>query len=346
MTDPKNHDAPWIDAHLDLTYVALDRAPNAPDLSAEPDRAKASVSWNSLARGRVRACLGTIFTAFGEPDDPCGYVDHDDLEGAHRAGMRQLELYETWERAGLIRIARSITDVDAALAGEGPPAVVLLMECADPIRRPDEAASWVERGVSMVGLSWSAGSRYSGGNGRAGGLTTAGRELVAALDEAGAAHDVSHLADQSVDDLLACARGPIASTHSNARSVHGTGRVATRNLSADHAVEIAARGGVAGINLFTRFLTDRDEAEVADVVAHANSLAEAFGRERIGLGSDLDGGFGPDLMPSGIDGPEDLDRLLAALEDGGWSKDERAGFRCGAWRSFLGRIPRLSPANG
>jgi len=345
MTNQTHHVDPWIDAHLDLTYVALDRAPDAPDLSVEPDRSKASVSWNSLARGRVRACLGTIFTAFGEPEDPCGYLDHDDLEGAHRAGMRQLELYESWERAGLIRIARSITDVDRALAGEGPPAVALLMECADPIRGPEEAELWVERGVAMVGLSWSAGSRYSGGNGRAGGLTPAGRELVAALDEAGAAHDVSHLADDSVDDLLECARGPIASTHSNARSIHGTGRVSTRNLSADHAREIAARGGVAGINLFTRFLTDRDDADIADVLAHANSLAEAFGRERIGLGSDLDGGFGPDRLPRGIDGPEDLDRLLGALEDGGWSTGERAAFRCGAWHSFLARIPRLRPAD-
>ena len=342
MTDEATRSDPWIDAHLDLTYVALDRAADAPDLSVEPDRSRACVSWRSLAAGRVRACLGTIFTAFGEPEDPCGYVDHEDREGAHRAGMRQLELYEDWDRAGLIRIARSIDDVDTALAGEGPPAVVLLMECADPIRTPDEASHWVDRGVAMVGLSWSAGSRYSGGNGRAGGLTAEGRELVAALDEAGAAHDVSHLADESVDDLLDCARGPIASTHSNARCVHGAGRVATRNLAADHAREIAARGGVAGINLFARFLSAEENATMQDVLAHADSLADAFGRDRIGLGSDLDGGFGPDLLPEGIDGPEQLDRILDALADGGWSTTERAAFRCDAWRSFLAGIPRLS----
>ena len=90
MTDEALRSDPWIDAHLDLTYIALDRASQAPDLSVEPDRSRACVSWRSLAEGRVRACLGTIFTAFGEPEDPCGYVDHEDREGAHRAGMRQL----------------------------------------------------------------------------------------------------------------------------------------------------------------------------------------------------------------------------------------------------------------
>jgi membrane dipeptidase len=342
MNPPNTAESSWLDAHLDLAYIALDRDQNAPDLTIEPDPKTGCVSWQALQRGGVRACCGTIFTEMGEPDHPCGYGDHEDREGAHRAGLRQLELYEAWERQGHLRIVRSCKDLDQAFQGSGPPAVVLLMECADPIRSPEEAEWWVKRGVSMVGLSWGEGSRYSGGNARAGGLTTEGRELVSALDDAGVAHDVSHLADQSVEDLLSLARGPIGSSHSNARSLLPESRFASRHLAIDHAREIAARGGVAGINLFTRFLVEERRAGIDDVLAHIDALAAAFGRTGLGLGTDMDGGFSPQSLPIRLEGPDQLAPLDQALDSAGWSDDERRSFRSGAWRDFVARIPRLN----
>ena len=342
MTAPDTTKTTWLDAHLDLAYIALDRARNAPDLGIEPDPTRGCVSWKALQRGGVRGCFGTIFTEMGDPDHPCGYGDHEDRDGAHRAGLRQLELYEDWERQGHLRIVRHAEDLERAFTESGPLAVVLLMECADPIRSPQEAEWWAERGVSMVGLSWGEGSRYSGGNARAGGLTEEGRELVAALDDAGLAHDVSHLADQSVEDLLGLARGPIASSHSNARSLLPGSRSLRRHLDTDHAREIAARNGVAGINLFTRFLVEDRRAEIGDVLAHVNALAAVFGRHRLGLGTDMDGGFGPTALPVGLEGPDQLDTLDQALGSAGWNDDERRSFGSGAWRDFVSRIPRLN----
>lgn len=333
---------PWLDAHLDLAYVAYERSTRTPSLLREPERSVGSLSWRALKDGRVRLCLGTIFTAVGEPEEPCGYKDHDDREGAHLAGVRQLELYEEWEREGHMRIVRSQRDLDASFNEEGPLGVVLLMECADPIRSPDEASWWVDRGISMVGLSWAHGSRYSGGNARAGALNAEGRELVHALDEAGAAHDVSHLSDASVDDLLSCARGPIASSHSNARALLAEDDLAPRHLDSDHATEIAARGGVAGINLFSRFLVEDGRAGVNDVVEHAEELAKSFTRMRIGLGSDIDGGFTPKQLPRDMEGPDRLDPLADALAAAGWSPREVASFQCDAWRGFLAGIPCLA----
>ena len=333
---------PWLDAHLDLACMALERDPDAPSLVAEADPTRAAITLPSLARGSVRCCLGTIFTAAHEPDDPCGYGDHEDRDGAHRAGLRQLELYEAWERSGLIRIVRGAGELEACLeAPDGPPGVVLLMECADPIRTPDELPDWVARGVRMVGLSWGHGSRYSGGNQRAGGLTPEGRDLVVALDEAGVAHDASHLSDESLDDLLALSVGPIASTHSNARRLLPDGPRAMRHLRPEHARAIAARGGVAGINLYGRFLAEGRRATLADVVEHACVLAEDFGRDGIGLGSDADGGFTPADLPVEVQSPEHYPRILEGLAGAGWTSEERASFRGGAWRSFLCSIPAM-----
>ena len=333
----------WLDGHLDLAYMALDRHPDTLSLHAEEDPRTAAITLPSLSRGGVRCCLATIFTAAFEPDDPCGYADHEDREGAHRAGMRQLELYERWEREGMVRIIRNRDALEACMQAEdGPLGIVLLMECADPIRSPEEVALWAARGVRMVGLSWAHGSRYSGGNQRAGGLTSEGHELIRALDESGIAHDVSHLSDASLDDLLEHARGPIASSHSNARQLLPEGPGEIRHLRRDHAEAIAKRGGIAGINLYGRFLTRRDRAQLQDVIDHIHALSEAFGRERIGLGSDADGGFTPAELPRELERPEDYPRICGALADEGWTEAELESLRNGAWQRFLRGIPAMA----
>ena len=333
----------WLDGHLDLAYMALDRHPDTRTLSAEEDPTQAAITLPSLARGGVRCCLATIFTAAHEPEDPCGYGDHEDRDGAHRAGMRQLELYERWENEGLVRIIRNRDALEAAMqVDDGPLGIVLLMECADPIRSPEEVPLWAARGVRMVGLSWAHGSRYSGGNQRAGGLTPEGRELVRALDDSGIAHDASHLSDESLEDLLEEARGPIASSHSNARDLLPEGAGAIRHLRRDHAEAIAKRGGIAGINLYGRFLVRSGRARIQDVVDHIHCLAESFGRERMGLGSDADGGFTPEDLPRSLERPEDYSGLCQALAEDGWTADELESFRSGAWRRFLAGISAMN----
>lgn len=331
----------WIDGHLDLATIAFDRNAHAPCLTTTPKPHEGAVSFASLQAGQVRACFATIYTAFGAPEQPYGYRDHNDLDGAHAAGVRQLELYEAWEQEGLVRIVRTMSDLEQTIAGEGPLAIVILMECADPIRSAAEVPWWIERGVRMIGLSWSHGSRYSGGNARDGGLTDAGRDVVAAIDDAGGAHDASHLSDAALDDLLATAKGPIASSHSNSRVLLPTSRFQTRHLRREHAEEIAKRGGVAGVNLYGKFLAEGRRAHIDDVVAHANALAESFGKRHVALGSDMDGGFGVEDLPEHLEGPNHLHALDQALADAGWSEDERTAFRTDAWHQFLTTIPAL-----
>lgn len=329
--EPSNsHKANWLDGHLDLAYIALERTGDAQGMRcAVPDQA-GCVSFESLRAAGVRACFGTIFTECGAPDESYGYRDHDDRAGAHAAGLRQLALYESWERAGEIQLVRKPEQLDHAFDNNNAPlAVVLLMECADPISSPADVAFWHARGLRIVGMSWGHGSRYAGGNAREGGLTGEGRELVAALDDAGIAHDVSHLSDESVEDLLECARGPIAATHSNARQLFT--RSSPRHLHPDHAREIARRGGVVGINLYTRFLATDRRATIGDVIAHIEAHVEIFGPNHVGLGSDADGGFGPRDLPEHLDHPTKFHNLSAALPH----TIDAKSFQSNAWRTWL-----------
>ena len=331
----------WLDAHLDLAYLDL----HGPSVEGElPDPAARGVSLPALARGNVRIFLGTIFTELGAEaaGTPWGYRDSLDAEGAHAAGVRQLERYEALERAGRIRIVRSADDLDASAAAtaSAPPGVVLLMECADPIRTPDEVGWWHSRGVRAVGLAWGYGSRYAGGNASHGPLTGMGRDCVAALDACGILHDASHLSDEAFDGLCAATDARIVATHSNVRRL---AKDVQRHLTDAQIREIAARDGCVGLNLYGRFLADGRTATLDDAVRHVEHVASVAGRGRTGLGSDFDGGFAPGDCAAGCGRPEELPALADALARAGWDAADLAGFMHANWlRTLRAALSRSS----
>lgn len=326
---PSPRGRPWIDGHLDLAWIGL----AGHDLDDPAEGERRSVSWPDLAAGGVGAMFATIFTEMdGDPGDPASYPAGD-AEAATRAGERQLDWYRRQADAGKIRLVDR-AGIATADETEGPIATLLLMECADPIRDPGDAARWVEAGVAMVGLSWGRGSRYAGGNARPGGLTTEGRELVAALAELGVAFDLSHLSREAFDDLLAQTAAPICATHSNAASLVGDD---PRHLTDAQFEAIRDRDGMVGLNLFGRFL-HRDHptrpATIEDALDHLEHAAAIVGRERVGLGSDADGGFPASDLPVGLRRLRDLESLATGLADRGWSPEEIDGVRGDNWRTW------------
>ena len=305
----------WVDAHLDIAYLAVNgrdmRAPVAAD-------APHALTLPALRDADVRVAFGTIFTELG--GDPAkeraAYRDSDDLDGAHRVGLMQLEWYEAMERAGEIDIIRTRADLARAISGAGGrTGIVLLMECADPIRSPDEVAWWHARGLRVVGMSWGHGSRYAGGNARAGGITPLGRRFVEALDAHAILHDASHLSRAAFDDLLALSPRTVIASHSNAQSLL---RESERHLTDAQIAALRARGGWIGLNLYGRFLAHERRATMHDCVAQTMHVASIAGFDRVGLGSDLDGGFGRAELPEEIQSPGDYALLLEALDRAGF----------------------------
>lgn len=313
----------WLDAHLDLAHLAAEGR----DLDQpSPPGTDRCVTWPELAEAPILACLGTIFV---DPIDPASQPRGE--EAAAEAGRRQLEWYEAQERRGRIRIVRDRSDL-AADDRDPRVRVVLLMEGAEPIRDPAEASWWFGRGLRAVGLAWARGSRHAGGNATGGGLTPLGRELVAALDELGILHDASHLSEEAFEDLLAATPRRIVASHSNLRRLV---RPEARHLSDAQVAAIAARDGAIGLNLYGRFLCDGRRARLDDCLAHLEAISAIAGRERVGLGSDLDGGFSTRDLPEDLDHPRLLWRLDAALASRGWSEADREGFRHANWRRVL-----------
>ena len=304
----------WIDGHLDLAYLALNGRDMCAPVAAD---APFALTLPALREGGVRVALGTIFTECGgnSETEAVAYRDSDDLEGAHRVGAAQLEWYHEMERRGEIAIVRTRDDLARALAGDGPLGIVILMECADPIRSPDEVSWWRERGLRVVGMSWGNGSRYSGGNARAGGITPIGRRMIEALDACGVLHDASHLSREAFDDLFTLSSARVIASHSNAQSLLAPSE---RHLTDEQMRAIAARDGWIGLNLYGRFLAHDRRATLNDCVAHSMHTARLVGAHRVGLGSDLDGGFGREQLPLEIQSPREYAALLEGLESAGF----------------------------
>jgi len=154
-------------------------------------------------------------------------------------------------------------------------------------------------GVRMLTLTWNGPNELGSGHDTREGLTTFGREAVEELERCGVLVDVSHLNDRGFEDLLQTAKKPFVASHSNARAVCGH----QRNLPDAFIREIAARGGLIGLNYSRNFLSDDGTGDLDSLYRHICHFLELGAGENLALGSDYDG---TDIHP-------DLDSVEKAL---------------------------------
>ena len=94
-----------------------------------------------------------------------------------------------------------------------------------------------------------------------------------------------------------------------------------------------------GINLFSPFLVDPSEnrrATLTDVLRHIHHIEQLTGRrDCIALGSDMDGGFSQNDLPTDLNSPTQLTRLAEALSADGWTDEELNRFRWENWARLV-----------
>lgn len=214
------------------------------------------------------------------------------------------------------------------------------MECADPLPSPESIVAWVQAGVRAVGPAHYGPNVYAHGTGAPGGLTQGGRRLLQLMDALGVVLDTSHLSERAFWEALDGFSGPVMASHSNCRAlVPGD-----RQLDDAQLRQVIQREGVVGIALETGMLegrpagTGRVGVGVDDVVRHIDHVCQLAGSARhVGLGTDLDGGFGRERIPEGLDSAADLPRLRDALLAKGYSREDADLVMYGNWLRFWQR---------
>ncbi len=358
-----------IDAHEDIAYNALEwdrdirlsvRAVRRREVvhvlneGGESDDGPGGIAMSGLPelrRGGFGVIFGTIFTypLRGEESKGRHYSQaYRNAEEAYRVGQEQLAYYKALaEEPGISLIQKQSDLSDLLMAWEAtkeddperPLGIVPLMEGADPIRRPAEATQWFRDGVRIVGLAWQ-GTRYSGGTHAPGPLTPAGRELLSEMEDAGLILDTSHLAEESFWQALQRFQGPVIASHSNCRAITPT----DRHLSDDMIRALIERDSVIGIVLANPFLhpewtrSNRFEIGFDQVIRHIDHICQIAGDAlHVGIGSDIDGGFGRDETPGEMENVADVAKLADALSRAGYAELDVQRIMSGNWQRFLER---------
>lgn len=161
----------------------------------------------------------------------------------------QREMAENRDRVVHCRTADQAADAFAAgktaafLSAEGGE----LLDCS--LERLEEA--W-RLGVRAVNLTWNHANDLSGSNAEETdrGLSAQGRAFVDQMGRLGMLVDVSHLSDPGFWDVAERVDGPFLASHSNSRAVFSH----PRSLTDAQFTAIIDHNGVAGLNLYARFL--------------------------------------------------------------------------------------------
>ncbi len=350
-----------VDAHLDLAWNALQwgrdlRRPVADIRAMErgqagPGRGRGTVALPELREGRVAVAVATILARC--TGNPTAGLDYETLAEATSVARDQLAWYRVLEREGRVTVLEDAGTLrghverwrawEAAPDGEAPPlGIVLSCEGADPISEPADLPEWHGAGLRVVGLSHYGNGRYAGGTCSGGGLTDRGRELLRVMQDNRMALDVTHLTDVGLAEALELHEGPVLASHSNARALVPH----ERQLTDGQLLAVAERGGVVGVALDCWMLDPgwvkgqaTNDVTLLDVVAHVDHICQLTGSSaHVGIGSDLDGGFGREQSPRDVDTIADVQRVSGHLRGRGYREDDVAAIMHGNWLRLLERL--------
>lgn len=359
---------PIIDAHLDLSWSALQwsrdltqpldavRAAEA-HMTDHRGRGRGTVTLPEMRAGRVGLCLATVLARTKPSVCPAAGYNRRDLDfrvqaQSYAMAQGQLAYYRALEQQEQLRFIRTSADLrqhwDAWTASPQlePLGIILAMEGADPILNPAQAEAWFADGLRCVGMAHYGPGVYAHGTGGEGPLTHEGRDLLHELERLGMIVDLTHCAEPGFWEVLDRFAGPVHASHNMCRALVP----ADRQFSDEQVRALVARGAVIGMAMDGWMLypgwkvgqTSNDVISLADVANHVDHVCQLAGNTRhVGIGSDLDGGFGTEQTPRDLKSIADLQKLDTVLQSRGYTDADIDAIFYGNWlRFFTEHLPR------
>jgi membrane dipeptidase len=355
-----------IDSHLDLAWNAVgwDRDLNlsvAEMNAAEKDhtdhisRAKGTVTLPELRRGGIAVSVATVLyherPAAGIPNAHLRLsLDSTTPAVTYAQGRAQLEYYRALEDVGTLRQISTATALDKHWSeweqgDDAPLGYILSMEGADPILHPAQAERWWNDGLRVTSLIHYGKNQYAVGTGFEGPVSQRGFELLDEFSRLGMMLDVTHLSDESFFQALDHFSGPVLATHNNCRAlVPGQ-----RQFSDEQLRLLIERGAVIGSAFDSWMLypgwrrgeTDRGVVSIDAAADHVDHICQLAGNaDHVALGTDLDGGFGTEQTPVGLDTIADLQKLDGIFAARGYDEGTINKVFHGNWlRYFREHLP-------
>ena len=215
---------------------------------------------------------------------------------------------------------------------------------ADSIISPRRLERAYDYGLRVVGLSHYGPGTYAQGTAHDGGLGPKGGELLREMDRLGIILDATHLNDSSFWEAMDIFEGPVWASHSNCRALVPN----DRQFCDDQIKYLIERGAVIGGVLDAWMLApcwERGKSTPAEsgvklenVIDHMEHICELAGNaNHVGIGTDLDGGYGREQSPEDLDTIADLQRLPDLLSKRGFDLGQLTGIMHGIFMNFLNK---------
>lgn len=191
--------------------------------------------------------------------------------------------------------------------------------------KPERVDELYRRGVRILTLTWNAENELGFGCQSEGGhLKAFGKTVLQKMDELGMIADVSHLDRIGFYDVLAQTSRPVLASHSTSEAVLRASRADSvdksfsmrRALSDDQIRDLAAHGGLIGLNFCGSFLGDPGGDGAQAAMRHASHIIELGGEDILAIGSDFDGC----TMHPELSGIENIPNLYDAFLQNGFGK--------------------------
>ncbi len=334
-----------FDAHLDLAMNAIewnrdlrlpvrhinDRERGQTD---KPGRCNATVSLDAMRKGNIGLCVATQIARYVKKENPLPGWHSPHQAWAQTQG--QLAWYEAMEAMGemiqindLQSLESHLISWEKAASSERAVGYILSLEGADSIVNPSWLEKAYEKGLRAIGPAHYGPGTYAQGTNSKGGIGVKGRELLKEIERLNLILDVTHLCDESFWETLDAYKGPLWASHSNCRSLVNH----NRQISDEQIKELINRNAVIGIALDAWMMipgwvkgksTPKSTGlKMEHMVYHIDHICQLAGNSKhVGIGTDLDGGFGKEQCPADLDTIADLQKVPSLLSKRGYSVED------------------------
>ncbi len=337
-----------IDTHNDVTTPMTN---DDFDLSGEPP-APYRTNIERMKKGGLTA---EFFSLYVKP----WYVEHG---GSARRTLDMIDsVYRAVERHPRdLMIATSVADIRRAKR-TGKIAALMGIEGGHAIEDSlPTLREFYRLGVRYMTLTWNNTNNWADANRppkKHNGLSDFGKEVVREMNRLGMLVDISHVSDDTMNDVLDVSTAPVIASHSSARALSNV----PRNIPDDVLKRIAKNGGVVQVNFYSVFVDEKtvapqsaardkrlksqqdaidakykddperraeesDKLEAANplpplpiskLIDHIDHIVKVAGVDHVGIGADFDGA---NDMPEGAQDVSMLPNITYELLKRGYSE--------------------------
>lgn len=351
-----------FDVHLDLAMNAMEwnrdlRWPLEKirrwemHMKDKVDRGNNTVCLPEMRRGNIGLCVATQIGRYSPYFHRLPGWNSPDQAWAQTQG--QLAWYRAMEEQGEMVQVRDLAQLERHLKAwddnvakgvKHPIGYILSLEGADSLVTLRNLERSHADGLRAVGPAHYGPGRYAHGTDAEGPITPLGIDLLREMDRLGMILDVTHLCDETFWDALDHFNGPLWASHQNCRKLAPW----NRQFDDEQIKAVISRGGVLGMAFDAIMMVPgwvHLKSKPADfqlrierICDHIDHICQLAGNSRhVGIGTDLDGGYGTEQTPMDLDSIADLQALPALLAKRGYGEKDIQGFMSGNFLDFLRR---------